>query len=190
MLDGERDQLTALHEHRDRLRSAAARLEKLERTVDTTIAALEAGRNMSVAEIFDGFDPQRQVEFEADLVERFGVEIRDRIEESWAQLAQMSSDDAAAVSQGYTDVEVAVTELLRSDADPGNELVQQLVAVHYEIVCKFWTPDANAYAGLGELYVTHPDFRARYDAHDPRLAEFLRDAMAIYATHELTVAES
>ena len=64
------------------------------------------------------------------------------------------------------------------------------VALHYAIVCKFWTPDAQAYAGLAELYVTHPDFKARYDAHDESLAEFLRDAMVVYATRNLAVAES
>ena len=190
VLDGQLDELTALRKHRDRLRSAAARIERLERTVDSTIAALEGGRNMSAAEIFDGFDPRRQGEYEADLVEHFGIGIRERIDESWAQIAQMSPDDAAAVSKGYIDIEVAVTELLRGGAEPDNELVQQLIALHYGIVCKFWTPDAQAYMGLGEMYVTHPDFRARYDAHDVRLAEFLRDAMAIYATRELTVAES
>ena len=102
----------------------------------------------------------------------------------------MSTDDAAAISQGYTDVEVAVTHLLRGGASPGDEIVQELIALHFAIVCKFWTPDAQAYAGLAEMYVTHPDFKARYDAHDESLAEFLRDAMVVYATRNLAVAES
>ncbi|BEP13415.1 hypothetical protein acdb102_17260 [Acidothermaceae bacterium B102] len=38
-----------------------------------------------------------------------------------------------------------------------------------------------SYAGLGRLYVEHPDFRARYDRCDPGLAEFLSAAMAAYA---------
>jgi hypothetical protein len=37
------------------------------------------------------------------------------------------------------------------------------------------------FAGLGQMYVEHPDFRARFDGIRPRLAEFLRDAMARYA---------
>ena len=105
-------------------------------------------------------------------------------------MARVSADVAAAGGGGDSVSEVAVTELLLGGADPGNELVQQFVGLHYGIVCKFWTPDAQAYTGLGEMYVTHPDFRARYDAHDVRLAEFLRDAMEIYATREWAVAES
>jgi len=46
-------------------------------------------------------------------------------------------------------------------------------------------PTAEHYAGLGQLYVDHPDFRARYDAVHPQFAEFLRDAMAVYAENVL-----
>lgn len=190
VLDGQRDELTALREHRVRIRDAAARLEELQRTVESTIAALEEGRNMSAAEIFAGFDPSRQAAYESELLERFGAGVLEHIDASWARIAEMSTDDAAAISQGYADVEVALTQLLRGGASPGDEIVQELIALHYAIVCKFWTPDGQAYAGLAELYVTHPDFKARYDAHDESLAEFLRDAMVVYATRNLAVAES
>lgn len=59
------------------------------------------------------------------------------------------------------------------------------LADHHAAVSAFWTPGAQAYAGLGDWYVENPEFRARYDAVDPRLAQFPRDAMAAYAAARL-----
>ena len=35
--------------------------------------------------------------------------------------------------------------------------------------------------GLGELYATNPEFRANYDRYAPGLADFMAEAMAVYA---------
>ena len=75
--------------------------------------------------------------------------------------------------------------VLRSGAAPGSDEALAAMADHHAMVSQFWTPDAAAYTGLGQLYVDDPDFRARYDAKDPRLAEYLRDAAAAYAVRHL-----
>ena len=62
---------------------------------------------------------------------------------------------------------------------------QEVTAGHYAWVCQFWTPSADAFAGLGDMYVDHPDFHARYEAVRPGLAEYVRDAMATYAITSL-----
>ena len=41
------------------------------------------------------------------------------------------------------------------------------------------------YAKLGQAFVAAPELRAHLDAQDPRLAEFLRDAMVAYASVRL-----
>ena len=63
--------------------------------------------------------------------------------------------------------------------------VQALVARHYAWITKFWTPDEESYVGLGQLYVEHPDFRKYYEAYHPELAEFLAEAMRVYANKKL-----
>lgn len=60
------------------------------------------------------------------------------------------------------------------------------MAEHYRSVAQFWTPDRNSYIGLGQLYVGDPEFKARYDAKDPGLAEYLRDATSAYAAQRLS----
>jgi hypothetical protein len=41
--------------------------------------------------------------------------------------------------------------------------------------------DRDAYARLGQAFATAPELRAHLDKQDPRLAEYLRDAMVAYA---------
>ena len=44
---------------------------------------------------------------------------------------------------------------------------------HWELTGRYWgrAPSAEAYAGLGSMYVEHPEFKARYDAMAPGFAE-------------------
>lgn len=186
VLSGERDELAALRAHEQRLAQAAHQLAAVAATVRTTIENLERNQQMSAAELFDGFDADRQAQYEAELIEKYGPQMRDHIAESWQKISVMSVDDATAISQGYVAVELALTELIKQGAAPQDAVVQEVIAQHYAIVCKFWTPNADAYRGLGDMYTGHPDFRARYDAHDPRLAEFFSDAMDVYASQSLT----
>ncbi len=60
------------------------------------------------------------------------------------------------------------------------------VDAHYQGVCRFWTPTATAYKGLGQIYVDDPRFKSAYDKIAPRLAEYQRDAMAAFADARLS----
>jgi hypothetical protein len=55
---------------------------------------------------------------------------------------------------------------------------------HYRSICKFWTPNAAAYTGLGRMYVDDERFRPNYDKVATGLAEFQRDAMAVYCPNQ------
>lgn len=185
IIDGQRDLVHALREHRERLADATERLQRIAATVDSTIIDLEGERTMSAAEIFDGFDPQKQSQYETELVESGSPDVQRHIDESWRRIGLMSKDDARAINEAYVEVETGLAVRLRAGAPADDPQVQELIDAHYAIVCRFWTPDAQAYAGLGELYVNHEDFRARYDALDARLAQFMSDAMAVYALERL-----
>ena len=76
--------------------------------------------------------------------------------------------------------------LLDAGVAPDDPRTQAVTAAHHRWVSQFWTPGAEEFAGLGDLYVDHPDFKARYDAVRPGLAEYVRDAMAAYAISSLT----
>jgi MerR family transcriptional regulator, thiopeptide resistance regulator len=65
------------------------------------------------------------------------------------------------------------------DRDPGSAEVQALVAQHRAGINVFYDCTDEIYAGLAEMYVNDPRFKANYDSERPGLAAFLREAMLI-----------
>jgi MerR family transcriptional regulator, thiopeptide resistance regulator len=185
ILDGSRDRLAALRGHRDAVLAERDRLTRLAVTIERTIEAREEGRPMNPEELFAGFDADRQREYESELVERYGAQAQDHVDESWRRIARMGKADAARVQSELASLDAEYAALLDSGVDPGDTAVQTVTAGHFRWVCQFWTPDADAFAGLGDLYVEDERFRARYEAVRPGLAQYVREAMAVYATAQL-----
>jgi MerR family transcriptional regulator, thiopeptide resistance regulator len=185
VVDGEADELAALSQHRAELADDLERRTRLLTTIDTTIAALTEGTTMTPDELFDGFDPRRQAQWEADLVDRLGEDAVTTIAESKRRMSTWTRSDADAAVTGFDDVDAALAGLLVAGVPADDPRTQQVIAQHYDLVSRFWTPDATSYAGLGDMYVDHPDFRARYENRQPGLSEYLREGMRRYASTHL-----
>ena len=141
---------------------------------------------MGPEELFEGFDADRQRGYEAELVDRYGPAVQEQIDESWRRVGAMSKADAVRIRADLATRDAEYAALLDAGVAPDDPRTQRVTADHYAWVCRFWTPSAEAFAGLGDLYVDSPDFHARYDAVRPGLAEYVRDAMAAYAVTSLT----
>lgn len=182
---GDTTTVELLRDHRERLLAEVDRMRAVAATVATTIDHLEGGTAMDAAAMFEGFDPVRQAGYEQELVDRLGDRVVPHIEQSRTRVARMTRDDIAEVQRGFADIDRRLAELMADGAKPADQRVQEVLVAHHATVARFWTPDADAYAGLGDLYVDSPDFRDRYESVRPGLAEFLRDAMAVFAIERL-----
>jgi DNA-binding transcriptional MerR regulator len=185
VLEGTVDRAGVLREHRTALLVERDRLTRLADAVGKAIDEREGGAVNDPAELFDGFDPEKQKQYEADLVDRYGPQAQERIDESWRRVGRMSTEQAAQIQADLAERDQQYAALLDAGVAVDDPRVQAVTAQHYTWVDQFWTPDAEAFAGLGDLYVDHPDFKARYDAIRPGLAEYVRDAMAVYAVQTL-----
>lgn len=183
VLAGEQDEVVALRRHHEVLQAEEHRLHRLARTVAETIRELEGGPE--VTDLFDGFEA-RQARWEEDLVERYGEGVRARFAEAREKAAGWTRAEYLDAAAEYDQIDARMAEVLASGAAADSAAAFAVLDDHHAAVSAHWTPSAEAYAGLGQLYVDHADFRARYDRLDPRLAEFYRDAMAAYATARLT----
>ena len=182
VLAGQLDEVEALRRQHAWLLAEGRRLERLADTVDRTLASLEGDDEMGADEMFEGFSPQRQAAWEADLVERLGDRVVPHIEAAREAREGMTQQDFVDAARAWDDFDARVVRALQEGCSVDDPRVTALLDEHLAMVSRHWQPNAESYAGLGQLYVDHPDFRARYDAKDARLAEFLRDAMASYAT--------
>lgn len=167
-----KDHLAALTKERDRLSRLAA-------TVSRTIDRLEKGTAMSIDEMFEGLAHHR---YEPEARERWGNDEVDRSNAAWERLG-----DAGRKQHMETDREIveALGAAARIHLAADSEEVQAVVAKHFEWLTAIWTPNAEAYVSLTQMYVDDERFRSHYDEITPGAAALLRDAAAIFAAQKL-----
>ena len=126
---------------------------------------------MTEDQLFEGFDPERQKAYERELVEDWGVE-QDEIDRSTGAVQAMGPEGIAANEAQRAEIEAALVALMTAGAAPDDERVLDVLVGHWELTGRYWgrAPSAEAYAGLGSMYVEHPEFKARYDAMAPGFA--------------------
>jgi DNA-binding transcriptional MerR regulator len=179
------DRVEQLRRHHRWLTEERDRFARLADTVAATIEDLEGGETMRPEELFDHFDPAKQERYEAELVDRYGPGVQPHIDESKRRMSRWTRADADRSQQEWASFGPALVSLIDAGHPVDDPAVQEVIAGHYRWICQFWTPDRGSYPGLGQLYVDSPDFRVQFDAVDPRLAEYLRDAMTAYAQASL-----
>lgn len=184
VLDGEQDRIAALRSHEQWLRREGARLDRLADTVARTVAHLGGATQMTAEELFEGF-AERQAKMEEDLVDKYGDGVREHFRTSRAATEGWTRADFAAAKAAGDALDTRLAATMRSGAQPGSQESLAAVDEHYRSITQFWTPSTESYAELGRMYVDNPDYRAHYDAVDPELASWLRDAIAVYAEQRL-----
>jgi hypothetical protein len=80
-------------------------------------------------------------------------------------------------------VEAALIGALRGRVDPAAAAVEALIKRHRAWVSAMWgrSCSAEAYSGLADLYLQHPDFVARYEGLAKGFAAYLASAMKLHA---------
>ena len=182
VLDGQTDDATALARHVKQLRAQQARAERMIRTVENTIERLEMGMTMDEAEMFEGFadDPYAE-EAQQRWPEQYA--------ESQRRLKRLSKQEQRELFERGGAITAAIGAQFTDGAAADSPQVQVLIAAHHDWVAAFWTPNREAYIGLGRMYVDDPRFAANYEKVAPGLAVFMRDAIAVWAHANLPDAE-
>lgn len=181
------DRMEALRRHRTKLSSELARYRRLLKTLDTTLAALEGETDMDDDNLYQGFSPEKQAEFEAWLVGRYGERIHQSISSNKAATKDWSNGDRKAFATEFARIEQELGQALADGLPADCEAVRAILRRHHAWVARGWTGVTNgaAYRGLADLYESNPDFRARYEAVQPGLTEYLAAAMKRFAQTEL-----
>jgi len=135
---------------------------------------------MKSSEVFDGTDDSQQEKWEQELVAKH-PEAADHIAESKQRMSGWSREDGSLIQKELAEIDARLVELIEAGVEPDDTRTQDVIADHFRWVSQFWTPNAEAYVGLGEMYNESPDFLERFNGIHPQLAPFQRDAMAHYA---------
>jgi len=176
------DSVEALETHRRTLEGQAARLTRLLQTIDKTILRIK-GDTMALTdeELYEGLPKEQSERWRREARELYGDDV---VEQSEQRARKMSKAEWNALKDEGDAVTRGLAALM--DRDHGDPEVQAAVAKHYAWLEHFWHADADAYRGLGQLYVENDEFRAFYERYRPGLADFMQAAMNYYADHTLT----
>lgn len=183
VLAGSVPRAEALRLHRKWLLEERDRLDRLAATVARTIEELEGGKTMPVERMFEGFAPgsEKAERLAKEAAERWGKAVTESHERSakWSEQKwqQVNAQGAAATE--------TLAGLAKAGVPVEDERVLDAVDEHYRWILNHWTPNAESYTGLGRTYADDERFRAQYEAIHPGFADYLRDALAAYATARL-----
>ena len=139
---------------------------------------------MKASEVFEGADDSLQEKRERELVEKH-PESASHVAESNQRMSGWSKEDGALIQKELAEIDARLVELIDAGIEPEDARTQDVIADHFRWVSQFWSPTAEAYVALGDMYNESPDFLERFNGIHPRLAPFQRDAMAHYALTEL-----
>jgi MerR family transcriptional regulator, thiopeptide resistance regulator len=177
------DRVAILREHREWLAQRVERSRELLQTIDHTIAELNGDGTMDDKELYKGFSPEKQAEYEDWLVHRYGGDMRQRIEDSKAKVASLGEEGLAArIAEGEA-ASVALAQAFKAGAAPDDPANDPLLARHHAWIAAMWDKACppQAYAGLADLYLEHPDFRTNFDRKGAGFTDWLTTAMRAYA---------
>lgn len=170
------DMATSLREHRTKIERKRVRLAALLGTIDNTLAKLSGKKDMTDEELFDAFWDKHETEYASEAERRWGD--TDAWKQSKERTKHLKKEDYKRMAQDADALMKALATCI--DGGPLSAQTQDLIAKHYESLRAFYDPTPELYRGLGQMYVDDHRFRAYFEKYDPRMPEFMREAMAAY----------
>ncbi|OAB45793.1 TipAS antibiotic-recognition domain-containing protein [Paenibacillus antarcticus] len=122
---------------------------------------------------------------EQDILQRYGDSSEDIMEESKKKMEQWTRKDEIESQAQVDRVNIQLKGAIEAGLAPSSPEVQQIIHRHFKSIGRLYKPTAEVYRSLGELYVSHLDFKNIFDSYHPNLAEYLRDGMKIFAKEQL-----
>jgi MerR family transcriptional regulator, thiopeptide resistance regulator len=178
------DRAEALRRHRKTLAGQAARYRRLIATIDDTLASLEGDQPMDDKTLYSGFAPEKQAEYEDWLVDRYGEDIKAKLETSRAKFKTLGEAGMRAYKGEGEAIEADLAAAMREGLAPDSAAAKAVMGRHLAWVGRAWekAPSRAAFEGLAEMYQAHPDFRAHYEARAAGLCDYITAAMKAYAS--------
>lgn len=171
--------IALLRDHLAGLTAERERYARLANTVARTIDSIEKGKPMTSTHVFDGFAHER---YEPEARERWGDAEVDGSNANWQKLGDEGKKRHQRIDREIVE---SLGAAVRVGFAADSAEVQDVVTRHHAWLSEIWTPDANAYRSLTQMYVDDERFKAHYDEVAPGAAELLRDAAALFADRAL-----
>jgi DNA-binding transcriptional MerR regulator len=147
------------------------RLDQMIITVEKTIQHMNGEIQMTSNERFEGFDFSDNP-YEQEARERYG----DRaVEEANKKAKEFSKEKQDEFNNLYREL-ASIRHI-----DPATDEAQEVIGKWFTLLNNIGTYSLDAFKGLGQMYVQDERFTKNIDQFGEGLAQFMCDAMGIYA---------
>jgi MerR family transcriptional regulator, thiopeptide resistance regulator len=170
------DRKAALLDQRQRLHDRARQAEAMIRAIDTALAALDGSvttGEMTMADLFDGFDPSR---YEEEARERWGK--TDAFAESTERTKRYTPDDWKAIKTEQGAVYEAAAAALKAGKAPSSADAMDIAERHRLSIDRWFYPCSHTmHQGLASMYESDDRFRQSIDKYREGLTTFLAESI-------------
>jgi DNA-binding transcriptional MerR regulator len=174
------DVMAALQTHKLALGKRVERLNRLIDTVDNTINHLKGKTEMSKKQLFGAFTEEEEKKFSAEAEQMYDPVIVRASQKKWKSYSKEQKQRIG--EEGNAAYKAIAASIPFGPESPQAQAGVELWRKHMDY---FWTPNMEQLTGLTELYNSDPRFMANFDKIDPRLAEFMREAVKVYVKRNL-----
>lgn len=181
-LAGRGDDVAALETHLGWLHGERSRLTTQIGSVSATLAALRGREKLMPEQMFEGFD---HTQHKAEVEERWGAKAYADGDKWWRGLGD---DGKKGFLEEQAQIQDAFSAAQSAGLGPESDEAQAAAARQHVWLGDSWqgkAPTAELFANLGEMYVADERFGKNYTRVHATGAEFVRDAMRIYADRNL-----
>lgn len=138
---------------------------------------------MRNADLYKGISAEKQAEYEKWLIEKYGGDMPDRIAVSRKKYDALTDAEKQALQDELMEIEIAWADAMKSGVPADAKTLDPLLARHRAWVAAMWNKPCppDAYAGLADLHLSHPDFVKRYETIAPGFSDYHAASMKAYA---------
>ncbi len=156
------------------------RIDTMLATLDKSLKAMKGEYDMAQNEKFKGLDFDNNP-YEDEARRLWGDQA---VDNSKKHIGSLSDEEKSAVAKGMDDLFCSLAKLRLQD--PASDAVQAAMDGMYRYFNQNFgvTYSLQAFAGLGQMYVTDSRFTENIDKYGAGLSEFLAAAMGIYAKNK------
>lgn len=180
------NRIRALQAHKRNLKERLNHTARLIETVDNTILRLKGEQKMKDTDLYKGFDRDKQNLLGTFLAAYGGTVAEDMIFESEKCAETLSDEDRQRVEREANCIYSALAECIDRGLTPRSDEVQALVEKHCQLARSVHAVSRDVYLSYAQLYCERSEFRHFLDQHHLKLAEFLAEAMRVYAYTNLS----
>ena len=175
------DSEKALKEHSGKLLEKRQQLDVLIANIDKSIATVEGRMKMTNQEKFEGFKENlievNEKNYGAEVRAKYGDEAVNRSNQKVKNMTQQEYEEIIKLGNEVLETLYAAFQT----GDPSGELAQKTADLHRQWLSFYWDSySKEAHLGVTQMYVDDDRFKVYYDARQPGMAEFLRDAVLVY----------